>query len=139
MPSKKKKVKVIEFTVNIDLFDIGVDFVICPDRHYIVSQINKERGIYIDIDESCEGQCIRTDQYNPLILIDRIPKTPREKGTLQHEIFHATVGVLVYNDIPLESASEEIWSNTIGYITEKFYECVKQYRKNIKNKRSKKK
>jgi hypothetical protein len=129
----KKKTKVIEFTINLDVFDGGIDFCITPDRAGVINRMNQERGCEILIDEQCLGQCIRSADYNPLILIDRFPKTSKDWGVLQHEIFHGVAGVLFYTGIILDSATEEVWSNTIGYVTMEFYNVMRRYKGRNKN------
>jgi hypothetical protein len=131
--SKRKKHNPIQFTIDINLFDAGIDFCITPDRVEAINKINKERGSDILVDENCLGQCIRSEEYNPLILIDRIPLTSDEWGVVQHEIFHAVVGIMFYVGVILDISTEEVWSNTIGYVSKEFCEIIAKYKRRKKS------
>lgn len=55
-----------------------------------------------------------------LRLID-YPKTPKQYGHLQHEIFHAAETCLQYLGFKLTDDSCEAYAYIIGYLTEKIY------------------
>jgi hypothetical protein len=132
-----KKSKTIRIRIPVDIFDSGIEFVISGDKAKIIDKINKQRGTDYDVEEEYEGICIRSSEYEPMILLEKIPETTVEIGTLAHEIFHAVVGILNYVGIMLDPTTEEVWSNLIGYITKEFFERMNKHEKRVQ-KRSRK-
>lgn len=63
--------------------------------------------------------------YCPIIWIPRNPRTPREYGTLAHEVSHLVIRLMDWADIPLGPDSEEAYTHAIGFAVTKILEGVK--------------
>lgn len=73
----------------------------------------------MDIDETAIGRTVLTNTGTIILWMLDIPKTSKEKGTMVHEIFHATCLLMNKIDVPPSSDNEEAYAYLIGYITSK--------------------
>lgn len=62
------------------------------------------------------GICHYRPRYIPIIWLPKIPKTPREFGTLSHEVFHAVCHFHEWANVPLDRSTEELAAHTISHI-----------------------
>lgn len=67
---------------------------------------------------NAEAETFYNGQWPIAIWIQKIPSTPEEYGTLNHEMLHATIGVMRATSIPLTDESEEAYTYEMGYISE---------------------
>jgi hypothetical protein len=52
----------------------------------------------------------------PIIWIPRKPRTPREHGTLAHEVFHAVRQMAEWHGIALSRETDEVYCHALGHV-----------------------
>jgi hypothetical protein len=109
-------VKLRVIRVHFGIFDFGIVALVGPREaagRYITRF--QERAEPVVIPENCRGYCMRRDGHAPCIWLPRPPKTPREYGTLSHEILHAMVFFQEWKGEPLCIENEETYCHALGY------------------------
>src|SRR5690242_6611616 len=103
MTKRKKVVKVIKKNkprikapphIEIKLGciqDYGVYFIVSRDQKHITKWLNSwlSKDVREEDFASANGICFRYDGNWPVICMPQFPTTPRQIGTLTHEVFHA--------------------------------------------------
>lgn len=119
--------KLIAFSVNAGTYEYDINFIITADKKKAAKFVNfkLESNFTEDNFEGARGRYFISSGKCPIIWLPEIPKTPRQHGTLSHEIFHVVVAIMDWANIRLCSESEEAWTHLIGHITTKFYEKCK--------------
>lgn len=69
----------------------------------------------------CHGMSTRFEMGQLVIRTKDYPKSARDMGTLQHEIFHAVSNLLDYIGFNFNNTTDEPAAYLISYITEKVY------------------
>ncbi len=75
-------------------------------------------------DNEKDGGTVIFASGQTLIRMPKIPKSAKEYGTLQHEIFHATEFVLSRIGMILCDKSDEAYAYLIGYLTTQIYKRI---------------
>ena len=115
------------FQIHAGTYDFGINFCITGDKEKIVRWVNwKLETDYVRPEDfDCLGKRIFRYGYCPIVWLPKIPKTPTEFGTAQHEIFHSVCDVMRWANIPLTNDTEEAYCHLIKHITKKFLEQIK--------------
>ncbi len=72
------------------------------------------------------GKCFFKAGYVPIIWIPRVPKTPREYGTLSHECFHALMHMHDWASVPVGvESTEEVTAHALAHLVTKALEKMK--------------
>lgn len=69
-----------------------------------------------------QGRTVMFSGGQTLVRMKRIPSTPYDFGTLQHEIFHVVEFIMHRVGMKLCHKSDEAYAYLIGYVTQKVYE-----------------
>lgn len=73
-----------------------------------------------------KGRTVMFSTNQTLIRCTEIPKTPKEYGNLQHEIFHAVTFIMERIGMKLVlMKSDEAYAYLIGYLTTEIYKRIK--------------
>ena len=75
-------------------------------------------------DNEREGRTIMFLSGQTLIRMPKVPKSVKEYGSLQHEVFHAVEFVLMRIGIKLCKKSDEAYAYLIGYLTSEIYKKI---------------
>lgn len=78
----------------------------------------------MNINGNMLGRTVLLSAGNIILWMPSIPKTHKEKGTLAHEIYHATCEIMNKIDVPPCPDNEEAYAYLIGYITSKIGELI---------------
>lgn len=119
--------------INIDIYNTDImvyfgQFSSLLDKlsEYLRNEeVQKAKELFGDVENgitlarTCLLECGQIVLWMP-----KIPTTPEEKGTLQHEIFHATNDMMEKVGIRLTLASDEAYAYLIGYISTKVEEFL---------------
>lgn len=62
-----------------------------------------------------------------LIRLRHIPETPRDFGTLAHEIFHVATFIMTEVGMQLNDDTDEAFAHLIGFLTERIYKKLNKY------------
>ena len=115
--------------LNIYPFDVMVSFGQTDEellknlsKCLTIEQI-KNKELWSDNEK--DGRTVIFSSGQTLIRMPKIPKSAKEYGTLQHEIFHATEFVLSRIGMTLCDKSDEAYAYLIGYLTSEIYKRIK--------------
>lgn len=75
-------------------------------------------------DGRTDGRTMLLSNGALLIWMPRKPETPKEHGTLSHEIFHATEFLMKEIGASLSPESSECYAYLTGYLTQKVHELL---------------
>lgn len=120
------------FKIDSGCFDFPINFCISNDIPRVAKWVNfktelpSKNNCYVikETDFDCLGKRIYIPGYCPIIWLPRFPITPKEFGTLYHEIFHAICDVTRWVGVELTESSEEVFCHLIGHITKQFFEVA---------------
>lgn len=76
------------------------------------------------IEKNGDGRTVLFGSGQTLIRMPKVPKSVKEYGTLQHEIFHATEFILSHIGMSLCKKSDEAYAYLIGYLTTEIYKRI---------------
>ena len=63
----------------------------------------------------------------PIIYMPRVPRTPRDLGTLAHECLHAVTHVMDYYGVPpCNVDADEVYAHAIGHLMTKILEGLRK-------------
>lgn len=124
--------------VKLDVFDLEVIFVFGKPENVHTLPLKKEvkervyDGILDSIDQySKDFLGVTFSGYEEWVIY--LPKfrlsSPKDIGTLQHEIFHVVSVPLRSKGFKLSDGSEEAFAHVIGHVTEKVFEYLYSKRK----------
>jgi hypothetical protein len=115
------------FKIHAGTYDFGINFCITSDLPRAVKWVNwKLESEYVTAEDfDCLGKRIYRYGYCPIIWLPKIPKTPTEIGTAQHELFHAICDCMRWAGIHLVNDTEEAYCHLIKHITKQFFEKLK--------------
>lgn len=68
-----------------------------------------------DAAPNARGICYWRPDYVPVVWVPRLPKTPREYGTLAHEMLHAVGWLSKWAGFRLDNDSEETFCHALGF------------------------
>jgi hypothetical protein len=72
------------------------------------------------------GRCFHRPGYVPVIWIPRAPRTPREYGTLAHEVTHAVRLLMDWAGVPMTADTEEVQCHAVGHAMTAFLEGLRR-------------
>jgi len=127
---RKKSFKT--FQVNAGCFDFNINFCISNDISRVVKWVNFKLELpsktdcfaVKEADFDVLGKRVYIEGYCPIIWMPNNPVTPKEYGTLYHEIFHAVCDVTRWAGVELTHSSEEVYCHLIGHITKQFFTAI---------------
>lgn len=64
-----------------------------------------------------------------VIWIPKIPTTPDDYASLNHELMHTVHFIMDWVEIPLNMSTTEVYGYQMGYLTKQFYEGIEKIRK----------
>lgn len=76
------------------------------------------------VEKNGDGRTVLFGSGQTLIRMPKVPKTCKEYGALQHEIFHATEFILNHIGMSLCRKSDEAYAYLIGYLTTEIYKKI---------------
>lgn len=119
--SKKGKKSFLAFEVEAGTYDYDFWVVVSEDHERVLKWFRKK------FDPNFKhtfglGFVAQYKDHKPVLWIPKIPTTPREYGTLSHEIFHMTEKIMTWAGVLLHEASEEAYTHLIGHLTTKILE-----------------
>ncbi len=76
------------------------------------------------VEKNGHGRTVLFGSGQTLIRMPKVPKTSKEYGSLQHEIFHATEFILSHIGMSLCKKSDEAYAYLIGYLTTEIYKKI---------------
>lgn len=121
MSKKRKKLPFYAFRLNAGTYDYDFWVVVSEDTDRVQEWFRKKFDPTFKHNFG-QGFVAQFKDYTPVLWIPRFPKTPREYGTLSHEIFHMTEKIMVWSGVVLTEHSEEAYCHLIAYITRNILE-----------------
>src|SRR4029078_10279245 len=115
----------LTFKILGGTYDIHVDVCITDDKQRALKYIKKKLNKSFHESDFGRGNFFFSGSSS-VIWVPRIPKTPREHGTVGHEIFHAVYHILSWASVNLSESSEEAFCHLIGHMTTQFYNKIKK-------------
>jgi len=112
------------------MFDFSINVVIGKYEGLNEYVRYKFEDDYFDIKNSesvngAYGWSIYCPGYCPIVWIPRYPKTPRQYGTLSHELFHAVCHMSRWANLDLTDNSEEVFAHALTHLITKVLESKK--------------
>lgn len=89
-----------------------------------IAKIGHEWSELLELKPHWYGMCTKTNRGAFVIRLEQYPVTPKDYGYLQHEILHATVGILSDIGLKLTDESEEAYTYLTQFITEEIYKQI---------------
>ena len=117
------------FKIQAGTYDFTINVCITSDRKKALKFIRfkfENKICFSENDFDAKGKMFYREGWSPVIWLPKIPKTPREHGTVNHEIFHGVYYILSWAGIKLSESSEEAFCHLIGHMTTQFYEKIKK-------------
>lgn len=112
-----------ELHVHMGMFDFGVNVAIGPIEKltpYVRYKLeDPDFGKGDDAPRVLaqgRGWYVARVGFCPIIWIPRMPKTPREHGTLAHESIHAVMRMMEWASIPTNYDTEEVVTHAVSHI-----------------------
>src|ERR1043165_4650777 len=112
----------MNFTISLIIYDFDVMVSLGESDKELFSRLKKlkiPKSEYTQMKMDCYGKYMMFSNKTSLIRLPKVPSTPREYGTLSHEILHCVIQIMRTVDIPLTESSEEAYTYLQGYLTQK--------------------
>lgn len=112
----RKRFGLQEVKVNFGIFDNSMICIAGP-RERVVEYVRwKCEDPDFDRDMSnVRGRFFQREGYVPIIWIPRKPRTPREHGTLAHEVLHVLAATFTdWASVPFTKDTEEVFCHALG-------------------------
>ena len=127
--SRKKKSGL--FIVDVDIYKRSVVFSICQTEKQIRQELSKHPvddldGLISAINPNNAGKYYAITATHSGDVYVFFNPNGMNKGTIAHEIFHATCYITKHIGLPLTAESEEAYAYLLGYITVEFYKQLKK-------------
>lgn len=127
----KKKSKGVNFIIPLHVYPFQVMFSFGEDDEVLAKTL-EDYGV-VDPDElwkykkpTVQGRTITFIGNQTLLRMRRLPKHPRDKGYLAHEIFHVVTFILDKVGIQFDiDKSDEAYAYLTGYVTAEVYTKLK--------------
>lgn len=123
-PAKRLGLKEVE--VNFGTFDFTVTCVIGSDKglqEYVRWKL-EDQGITLN--DPARGRYFLRQGYAPVMWIPRAPRSPREYGTLAHEMLHIVRVIMDWVGMPpLNHDTEEAYCHALGHGVTKILEAAR--------------
>jgi len=114
-----KKYGLREIHVHFGTFDFAINCIVGPfdgvDK-YVAWKFEDDPPQWNGANVKPRGRYYVRDGYCPVVWIPRKPRTPREYGTLAHELTHAVRYMLFdWAGMPLTQQTDEAYCHSIGF------------------------
>lgn len=108
--------------MNGGTFDIGVDVIFTRDLERAKDYVNATvGGSFTTEDFIVRGATFYNKGYDIVIWLPQRPETVEELSVANHELFHATVSVLDWANLSLNSLTEEVYAYEMQHLSRQFY------------------
>lgn len=113
------------FIIEYNIYPFNVLFSFGQDDKEVIKLLKKQ-GVKEPGDCSIpgNGRCIMYVEGATIVRMKNTPKTPRDYGILQHEIFHAVDFLFNRIGIRLNESSNEAYAYLIEYLTKEVYSRI---------------
>ena len=115
-----KKLPLKQIVVDVMIFCTEVLVLISEDQEHVLRAVKyHQKNNPHTIDKGVAGQCWFEEERPPILWIKRFPKSPREVGTLVHEVTHISTYIMKNAGIPIDrECTDEVLAHLVGYITQ---------------------
>ena len=114
------------FSVSTEIYGFSLKVVIEHDLKAAVAYISKfDKECTSDFLKGCNGAYFEPEKHPAIIWLPKNPETPKEYGTLSHEVLHAVIALSRIVGLTLSEDSEEAFTYLQGYITEQILKKIK--------------
>lgn len=106
-----------EVSVHFGMFDYSMCCVVGPYTNvekYIEWKF-EDHGFETESPYECRGRVFYRPGYVPVLWIPRLPRTPREYGTLCHEVLHVVSHLMDWASIKFTGDTEEAYCHAVGH------------------------
>lgn len=120
----------------MDIYPFDVMVSIGESNKQLVKSLKRYEGSLMERDyELCkytsahaQGRACMFTNNASFLRIRKLPKTPKEFGSLAHEIFHVATFIMDRIGMKLEvMVSDEAYAYLISYLTERIYKRTNKY------------
>lgn len=124
------------FVVALDVYDKEILFAFGYSHEKVINLLRKSNRL--DIDElvnmitafpenSYQVVTFVSSFGASVILMPGVPESPKEFGTLSHEVFHCVEAILGYVGVPHAESTSEAYAYPIGYVVQKVFANLNAY------------